>query len=121
MRAAKKLYSIAKESRKYMRELNIAEQEELNQDLAPTKAMKLKAKSEGLKNLKSTWGENPLYGQYPLRANNVDVDQKKTHQWLRSSGLKAETEGFILAAQDQCLLTRNYKSKVMKNGADPRY
>ena len=34
----KKLYSIAKESRKYMRELNIEEPEELNQDLAPTKA-----------------------------------------------------------------------------------
>ena len=35
----KKLYSIAKESQKYMRELNIEEQE-LNQDLAPAKAAK---------------------------------------------------------------------------------
>ena len=74
---SKKLYSIAKESRKYMRELNIKEQEELNQDLAPTKAanaMKQKEKSEGLKNLKSTWKEKPLHGQYPLRTNNTDVD-----------------------------------------------
>ena len=37
---SKKLYSIAKESRKYMRELNIEEQEERNQDLALTKAGK---------------------------------------------------------------------------------
>ena len=99
-----------------MRELNIEEQEELNQDLAPTKAakaMKQKAKSEGLKNLMSTW-------QYPLRANNTDVDQKKTQQSLRSSGLKALTEGFILAAKDQCLLTRNYQAKVIMNRADPR-
>ena len=106
-----------------MRELNIEEQEELNQDLTPTKgakAMKQKAKLEGLKNLKSTWEEKPLHDQYPLRVNNTDVDQKKTHQWLRSSGLKAETEGFIVAAQDQCLLTRNYQAKVIKNGADPR-
>ena len=80
---SKKPYSIAKESRKYMRESNIEEQEELNQDLAPAKAakaMKQKAKSEGLKNLKSTWEEKPLHGQCPLRANNADVDQKKTHQ-----------------------------------------
>ena len=54
---SKRLHSIAKESRKYMREFNIKEQEELNHDLAPTKAakeIKRKTKSEGLKNLKST-------------------------------------------------------------------
>ena len=62
-----------------MRELNIEEQEVLNDDLALTKAAKetkQKSKSEGLKNLK-----------YSLRANNADVDQKKTYQYLRSSGL----------------------------------
>ena len=82
--------------------------------------MKQKAKSKGLKNLKSTWAEKPLHRQYSLRSNNDDVDQKKTYQWLCSSGLKAETEGFILAAQDQSLITRNNQAKVMKNGADPR-
>ena len=52
--SSKKIYLIVKESRKYMRELNTEEQEQLNHDLAPTKAakeMKQKAKSEGLKNL----------------------------------------------------------------------
>ena len=38
--SSKKLYSISKESRKYMRELNIEEQEQLNHDLAPTKPCK---------------------------------------------------------------------------------
>ena len=37
---SKKLYSIAKESRKYMRELDIDKQEELNHDLVQTKATK---------------------------------------------------------------------------------
>ena len=40
--------------------------------------MKQKAKLKGLKNLKSTWEEKPLHGQYPLGANNADVDQKKS-------------------------------------------
>ena len=103
----RKLYSVAKESRKYMRKLNIEEQEELNHELATTKAakeMKQKANSQGLKNVKLTWDEKALYGQYRIRANNADVNQKRTHQRLRSSGLQAETEGFILAAQDQSLL-----------------
>ena len=46
---SKKIYPIAKESRKYVKELHIEEQEELNQKLAPTKAakvMKQKAKSK---------------------------------------------------------------------------
>ena len=78
--SSKKIYLIVKESRKYMRELNTEEQEQLNHDLAPTKAakeMKQKAKSEGLKNLKLTWEEKPHHGQYPLRANNADVTKRK--------------------------------------------
>ena len=42
------------------------------------KEMKQKANSKGLKNLKFTWEEKPLHGQYPLGANNADVDQKKS-------------------------------------------
>ena len=105
-----------------MRELNFEKQEELNHNLAPLKATKemVQKAKRGLKNLKSTWKEKPLHGQYPLRVNNADVNQKKTHQWLCSSELKAETEGFILAAQDQSLLTRNYEPKIMKSRADPR-
>ena len=33
--------------------------------------------------------------------------------------MKGETEGFILAAQDQALFTRNFLANVIKNGADP--
>eukprot|EP00106_Octopus_bimaculoides_P013357 XP_014780799.1 PREDICTED: protein KTI12 homolog [Octopus bimaculoides] len=34
-------------------------------------------------------------GQKILPSRNADVDQATTHQWLRGSGQKAETEGFI--------------------------
>ena len=29
-------------------------------------------------------------------------------------------EGFIMAAEDQSLFTRNYQAKTIKNGADPK-
>ena len=49
------------------------------------------------------------------------VDLHDTHQWLRSAGLiKTETEGFIVAAQDQSFFTRNFQANILYNGADPR-
>ena len=55
-----------------------------------------------------------------MRSQKADVDQGSTHQWLRSAGLKAGTEGFIMGAQDQSFFTRNYQAKIIKNGADPK-
>lgn len=40
-----------------------------------------------------------LHGHVP-RNQNTDVDQEATQQWLRSSGLQAGSEGFMLVAQD---------------------
>ena len=69
---------------------------------------------------KKTRREKPLHGRYPLRTDNGDVDKTTTHQWLSSSSLKGETEGFILAAHDQSLAARVYQANILKNGADPR-
>jgi len=60
---------------------------------------------QALEQLKSKWEEKPLHGQYPKRTKEKDVDQDKTHSWLSTPGLKSETEGFIIAAQDQCIMT----------------
>ena len=43
----------------------------------------------------------------PTANSKVDVDQGNIHQWLRSAGFKAETEGFIITAQDKSLFSRN--------------
>ena len=113
--------SITKKASKFMRELDMNREADILEE-DPTKAakeVKHAAKKEILKKTQDNWEEKFLYGQYPLRANQADVDKQMTHQWLRSSGLKGETEGFILAAQDQCLLTRNYQANVLKNGANP--
>ena len=66
------------------------------------------------------WEEKHLHGQQPLRVNNADVGQTKGQQWLDGSELKAKTQGFIAATQDQILLTRDYQVTVMENETDPR-
>ena len=51
----------------------------------------------------------------------ADVDQDKTHRWLKAAGLKAETEGFIIATQDQRLPTRWYQYNILKKpDVDPK-
>ena len=71
-----------------------------------------------LEDMKKEWKEKPLHGKYSLRNDHADVDKATTHQWLSSSVLKGESEGFILAAQDQIISTRVYKTRILKNGAD---
>jgi hypothetical protein len=41
------------------------------------------------------WTVKSLHGQYPKRLKKAATDRDKTNQWLKSSGLKGETEGFI--------------------------
>jgi len=102
----KKLHSVTKESHKFSRELDLDLQND--EEVIPTiiaKKTKQKAKELGLKQIAKRWEEKPLHGKFVTRSKNADVDELATHQWLRSSGLKGETEG---AAQDQRLFTRNY-------------
>ena len=78
------------------------------------------AKEKGKKAINTAWKSKPLHDQYPLRSQKAYVDLHDTHKWLKSAELKAETEGFIVAAQDQSLFTRNFQANYLHNGADPR-
>ena len=60
-----------------------------------------------------------MHRKYPKMTKEIDVDQQKTYSWLKSSGLKAETEGLIIAAQDQSLATRSYHHRIIKDGTNP--
>ena len=49
----------------------------------------------------------------------ADVDDYKTNQPLRSTGVKAETEGLMIAAQDQSLPTKSNFARIVKGGTSP--
>ena len=52
------------------------------------------------------WDEKAMHENYPKRIKDANVDQVKTNKCLKTHGLKAETEGLIIAAQDPSLSMR---------------
>ena len=97
------MYSISRLSMKFSRELGVpaiphVEDEANTSNGRRTKA---KAKHQGRQQLRSKGESKALHGKYPQRVKQADVDQEKTHRWLKAAGLKAETDGFIIAARDQ--------------------
>ena len=57
------------------------------------------------------WKGKVLHGQYPKKVEEKEI---KSWDWLRSGWLKKETEGLLLAAQDQALPTKCHKVMIMK-------
>ena len=75
------------------------------------KALKhiFKSKMKSMKEEK--WKDKALHGQYPKILEKPHVDTVATNKWL-SSNLKGETEGLLVAAQDQAINTRNYQKVI---------
>jgi len=61
---------------------------------------------------KEKWMTKPLHGQF-LRQTQQIADVK-SWAWLTTGELKKETEGFLMAAQDQALRTNAIKVKIDK-------
>ena len=69
---------------------------------------KEKAKHHAQAQINKTWEEKPLHGKYPEKIGEKDVVQDMTNKRLKTDGLKSETEGFIVASQDQAIKTNCY-------------
>ena len=118
----KSLYSISRQSI-FSRGLGVPAvppaEDEAN--ITYTRRTKAKAKHQGRQQLRSKWESKALHGKNPQRVKQADVDLDKTHRWLKAAVIKAETEGFIIAAQDQSLPTRCYQHNILKKpNVDPK-
>jgi len=116
----KKLYSVTKEANNFRQELGINKAQYKETDSVTKKAKEIKnlVKKQGKEQTWIRWEQKPLHCQYLKRMKRPDFDQMETHKWLKNSGLKSEC--LIIAVQDQSLMTKQYQSKIIKNGMNPK-
>ena len=58
--------------------------------------------------------QRPLQGQFWKRLVAADgIDLNLSLAWLKSPSLRPETEGFLIAAQEQMLDTRNFRAHIL--------
>ena len=104
---------IAKNATKFKREITMAEFE-IRQDKSASenaKALKYIFKSKMKSVKEEKWKDKALHGQYPKILEKPHLETITTNKWL-SSNLKGETEGLLVAAQDQAINTRNYQKVI---------
>ena len=65
-----------------------------------------------------SWKEKVMYGQYD-REMPESTDAKETWKWLRSAGLKIQTEALLCAAHEQALRTKYIKHDIDKSIESP--
>ncbi|KAI5707841.1 hypothetical protein M8J77_010928 [Diaphorina citri] len=63
------------------------------------------------------WEEKPLHSRFKTHLNN---NHHSSNAWLKKSSLFGETEGFVLAIQDEVIETRNYMKHIEKKNVDDR-
>ena len=63
------------------------------------------------------WKEKVLYEEFVRQS--ADVTEEDSWRWLRNGFLKKETEGLILAAQEQALRTNTIKHSIDKTSETP--
>ena len=107
----KSLYGYLRESTEWMlqaalKEKVVVEEENLQDYERRIKEEKVKS-----------WKEKALHGEFVQQTS--DVAGEESWRWLRNGFLKKETEGLILAAQEQALRTNSVKHSIDKTSQTP--
>ncbi|XP_022829294.1 uncharacterized protein LOC111358406 [Spodoptera litura] len=61
------------------------------------------------------WQQKSLHGRHRLDLTNPIVDKIASNAWLKRGELFPETEGFMLAIQDQVIDTKNYRKYIIRD------
>lgn len=83
-------------------------------NLASQAEVSLKCTTEEQRKL--AWADKQLHGRHYNHVEQRDISKQLSYKFLKSGQLFPETEGFILAIQDQVIATRNYKKFIIKDG-----
>ena len=68
--------------------------------------------------LKNKWKNKVMHGQYIRNIDGQLISEEDTFLWLSKGDLKAETEGEIVAAQDQAIQTKYYATNILNTETD---
>jgi len=63
------------------------------------------------------WSSKALHGRHYNNVNQEQIDKKLSYKFLQAGQLYPETEGFILAIQDQVIATNNYRKFILKDSS----
>lgn len=63
----------------------------------------------------SKWKGKELHGRHKHDLDQAHIDSEASNKWLELAGLFPETEGFIIAIQDQVITTKNYRKYILKD------
>lgn len=63
----------------------------------------------------NNWKQKSLHGKYPNQLQQEYIDIEASNAWLSKGNLYKETEGFMVAIQDQIINTKNYQKYIIKD------
>lgn len=79
-------------------------------DTNPQRNEKIKDNSQKI----AEWKQKSLHGRHWQDLQQPHVDREASNAWLQRGELFPETEGFMLAIQDQTIETRNYQKHIIR-------
>lgn len=82
--------------------------------------LKIRLKAAIIKGKLNNLTAIPHHGQFYHNLHNIYVENELTFGWLPSSGLKGETEGLIVATQDQALNTHYHQNNIQNINVDSK-